>query len=493
MAGTLVWSSMPLVLWLWLLFPAAPAAENLGTLRGTVYGGSGIVIPNARISVTSLQSGRTIYTLAEYSGKYTVRDLRQGRYRLAVPSIPAFSPVEIEVQGGSEAVADLRIGEVAIPAEIAKRRPVPMSDLDRTRIDGVAAFEVTDYNYGNYLGGFEGPSHADGNPRRAVIILWKEHPFRFVFWHEASYCPFLELPSGAAASFQFFEGNAGWAELFNNFGRKERNSFVEILDPGPKRVWVRWTYHGVNLTSGEAGYRGTEDFFAFPNGLILRRQSYQTLRPGDDRGYAREPVELIGMCPAGKLWFDVLKGHPATGESHALIALDPFSQNRYDVFWKRKPGGIWEANPRRTGSPWIEMNNARGIVLAMPMLDGMPFTAFGDASGFRYDYTRIKEHSHTDTGGVGWVSQSWDHWPVGWVNSQGHPVDENSLAQYPNHFSPAGMDFFALSNEESERGVYYSLIGVGRDTKQMRRVVRQWLELGQAGIADPEGTSGLTP
>ena len=29
--------------------------------------------------------------------------------------------------------------------------------------------------------------------------------------------------------------------------------------------------------------------------------------PGDNRGYAREPIEMIGMCPKGKLWFDVLK------------------------------------------------------------------------------------------------------------------------------------------------------------------------------------------
>ena len=59
---------------------------------------------------------------------------------------------------------------------------------------------------------------------------------------------------------------------------------VDIIEAGPRRVWVRWTYFGVNMTTGEAAYRGVEDFWAFPNGLILRRQRYHTLKAGDPRG-----------------------------------------------------------------------------------------------------------------------------------------------------------------------------------------------------------------
>ena len=29
--------------------------------------------------------------------------------------------------------------------------------------------------------------------------------------------------------------------------------------------------------------------------------------PGNHHGYAREPIEMIGMCPVGKLWKDVLR------------------------------------------------------------------------------------------------------------------------------------------------------------------------------------------
>ena len=123
----------------------------------------------------------------------------------------------------------------------------------------------------------------------------------------------------------------------------------------------------------------------------------------------------------------------------ALAALDPFSLKRYDVFWKHKAGSLWQAKPRREGATWLEMDNAAGIVLAMPMLDGMPFTAFGDASGFGHEFTRIKEHSHTDTGGVGWVSQCWDHWPIGWLNSQAS--DWKPGSPYSYSFGSIGQFF----------------------------------------------------
>ena len=46
---------------------------------------------------------------------------------------------------------------------------------------------------------------------------------------------------------QFFEGNLGNAELMNSMGRKEKNSFVDVIQSGPNRVWVRWTYLAVNM------------------------------------------------------------------------------------------------------------------------------------------------------------------------------------------------------------------------------------------------------
>jgi hypothetical protein len=338
----------------------------------------------------------------------------------------------------------------------------------------VVAREVDDYVYGNYAGDFPSPPHADGSPRRAVIISWEELPFRFVFSHEASYCPWFELPSGAAVCYQFFEGNDGWAELFNQHGRMEKNSFVELLERGPRRVHVRWTYFGVNQQTGERAYKAVEDFDALPNGLVLRRQSYQSLLPGKHHGYAREPIELIGLCPVGKLWKDVLQ---ADGERrHALAVLDPFSGRRHDVWWTPKPGTLVDADRDRSGAAWKHIDDAAGVVLAIPMRGGTPFVVFGAASGFDPPITRIKEHSFPDTGGLNWGATSWDHWPIGWLNSQAHPVDEDSLRTYPNHFAPAGMDLFALPNEQVERAVYWSLCGVGAELEPVRSLARKWLE-----------------
>lgn len=389
----------------------------------------------------------------------------------------------------------LCISNLAAAAAVEKPRAITMAELTRAKVQDVQAVEVSDYVFGGYRGDFPSPPHADLNPKRAIVVVWRDRPERFVFSHEASYCPFFELaPSGAGACFQFFEGNDGWAELFNDFGRKERNSFVDVMESGPGRVWIRWTYFGVNQNDGKAAYRGTEDFWAFPNGLILRKQSFESLMPGDHRGYAREPIELIGLAPAGKLWSDLLHPTDAFNEHHALAVLDAFSDKRYDVFWKSKPGTVWDSDQRRTGNAWNELDDAKGVALVLPMFDGSPFCVFGDASGFDHATTRIKDHSFKDTGGIGWGSMSWDHWPVGWLNSQAHNVDAESNKKYPNHFSPAGMDFFALPDELVERGVYYSLYGVGpvNDDEAIRTVSRAWLASGEAQARDPAHVAKLS-
>jgi hypothetical protein len=362
----------------------------------------------------------------------------------------------------------------------------------RTHAAEVTVREVDDYVFGGYRGDFQSPPSADNNPRRAVIVEWAGKPWRFVFAHEGSYCPWFELADGSGVCFQFFEGNDGWAELFNQFGRLEKNSFVEILERGPRQVHVRWTYFGVNQTSGERAYRAVEDFYCLPNGLVLRRQAYETLMPGDPRGYAREPIELIGMCPVGKTWRDVLRTNGANaGERHALAAMDPFSDARYDVYWQPRPGTLLDATPRRAGRDWRAIDDAAGVVLVLPMRGGSVFCAFGAAAGFDPKLTRIKEHSHVDTGGIGWVASSWDHWPIGWLNSQAHVVDAESLKKYPNHFSPAGMDLFAAANEEVARGAYWSLMGVaGDDVEVARRVARAWLALANDS-GDPKRVAAL--
>ena len=81
-----------------------------------------------------------------------------------------------------------------------------------------------------------------------------------------------------------------------------------------------------------------------------------------------------------------------------------------------------------------------------------------------------------------WGSSSWDHWPIGWIYSQGQAADDSSSKLYPKHFSPLGMDFFALPDQEEEGGVYYSLISVAEDTlEQTHRVGRPVVTEGKSG------------
>lgn len=373
--------------------------------------------------------------------------------------------------------------------------PVTVSDLKKLHTEGVSVVEVSDYVFGNYRGEFTSPTHADINPKKAFVIFWKDFNYRFVFSHEASYCPWFELPSGAAVSFQFFEGNDGWAELFNNYGRREQNSFIDIIESGPRRVWVRWTYFGVNMATGARAFRGVEDFWAYPNGLILRRQQYFSLLPQDTKGYAREPIELIALSPVGKLWFDVLAQEPSTGESRAFIGVDAFSNARVDILWKRqsKPNRPYAGTSRRIGAPWKEIDDARGVAAMIPLRDGSPFFAIGDASGFAHETTRLKEHSdRKGTGGWGWGTLTWDHWPIGWLNSQAHDTDDQSYKQYPSHFAPFGLDLWRVPNEATERRVYYSLLGVGgSDVESIRKLTRSWLKEGAARASDPARAASL--
>ncbi len=387
--------------------------------------------------------------------------------------------------------------ELPFPSELTRPAPITMAELATRKAEGVSVVEVSDYIFGNYQGKLPSPPHADLNPKKAFVVSWKDFSFRFVFSHEGSYCPWFELPDGAGVSYQFFEGNEGWAELFNEWGRQERNSFVDIMEPGPKRVWVRWTYFGVNKESGKQAYRVTEDFWAYPNGLILRRQTYRTLLPGKHEGYTREPIEVIGLCPVGKLWSDVLKKDSASEERHALAVLDVFSPKRYDVYWTPKPNAskAGDSTHRRSGCAWKELEDAAGVALVLPMKEGSPFCIFGDASGFRHDYTRLKEHTFEGYNGKGleiFGSRQWDHWPIGWLNSQCHDVTKETLPLYPGHFSPVGMDFFALPNKVQEQGIYYSLYGVGgRDMEAIRTVARRWLEKGTAAIVEPGSIADL--
>jgi hypothetical protein len=53
-----------------------------------------------------------------------------------------------------------------------------MAELASMKTEGVSVVEVSDYVYGNNKGDFPSPPHADGNPKKAYVLFWKDFPYR---------------------------------------------------------------------------------------------------------------------------------------------------------------------------------------------------------------------------------------------------------------------------------------------------------------------------
>jgi hypothetical protein len=367
----------------------------------------------------------------------------------------------------------------------------------------VSAVEVSDYAPGFYKGSLTpSPPHADHNPKKAVIVAWKDKSHRLVFCHEASYDPWMELPNGVGLCNQFFEDNTGWAELFNNSGRRERNSFVDIVHSGPDRAWVRWNYFCVNKDDdSHPALRGTEDYFAQPNGLVWRRLTYHTLMPDKPDGYSWQPIDFFALAPTGTTWNDLFHKDAQHGDYHVGSVLDAYSTKRYDLFWDD------HGQARRVGDAQLllEISHAPGLAIVMPIKQGFLFTILGASSGFPGEKSQVVDHSFNDTGGWGWGASRWDHWPVGWLNAQENAYKPGS--PYPYHFAPfshyivskpikdAKRDFpIEGHNMEHNRWVecrvFYVLTGVGHDLEEIRQLAKRWLDQG-AGCAQPESVAML--
>jgi hypothetical protein len=387
-----------------------------------------------------------------------------------------------------------------------KPAAITMAELAKRSTDGVSALEVSDYAPGHYTGKLSpSPPHADMNPRKAVVVFWKDHTERFVFSHEASYCPILELPSGAAMCNQFFEGNMGNAELFNSMGRKEKNSFVDIVQSGPNRVWVRWNYFAVNMTDdSQPRLRGTEDYFAYPNGLVLRRATYTSLMPNQMIGYSTQPVELFGVAPAGSTIKDIFRRDAEHGDYLTHSVLDLYSKQQYDIYWDEK------GKVRRRGDNALLAGITRspGCALVMPFREKLLFAVIGEASGFPATKNQLIDHCSTGAeGGLCWGTGLWDHWPIGWLNSQtslwkpGSPYSY-SFGSVGQFFVPEGKRIAAFMKDYPEycndmelnhwtaNHVCYVLLGAAKTWDDVRRIGRSWLDKGKQ-CAKPESIAEL--
>ena len=387
-----------------------------------------------------------------------------------------------------------------------KPQPITLAELAQKTTTGVSAVEVTDYAPGGYQGELlPSPPHADMNAKKAVVVIWKNHTHRFVFSHEASYCPFLELTNKAAMCNQFFEGNLGDAELFNNPGRKERNSFVDIVESGPQRVWVRWNYFCVNMNDDvNPRIHGKEDYFAYPNGLVLRRMTYESLMPDKVIGYSTQPVELFGIAPVAATLGDLFVADEKEKDFRILSALDLYSDKRYDIFWDES------GRVRRQGddATLAAISRSDGCALVLPFREKLLFAVIGKASGFPPEMNQLIDHCTTGAeGGAGWGAGRWDHWPIGWLNSQTSIWKPGSI--YPSSFGSIGHFFVPEGkriksfwqdysefckdmdlNQWTARRVFYVLLGAASDWDEVRRIGKNWLDKG-ADCSRPESIADL--
>jgi hypothetical protein len=402
-----------------------------------------------------------------------------------------------------------------------KPAPITMAELAKLKLEGVRAVEVSDYVYGNYQGEFLSPPHADFNPRKAVILVWEDKPYKFVFWHEASYCPFFQLPSGAGPCFQFWESNFG-GELFNQYGRMERNSFVHILESGPERVWVRWTYFDIHeKTGGPPVVRGTDDFVSYPNGIVWRRQVYQSFYPDKHEAHCASPLDFFAAMPAGVHYSELLPRDEKHGDYLVGTFLDAYSDKQYNVYWdtsdKRKSERAnWWSGPfyaRRTGAEsFLDIERSPGRAAIQTFRDGLAYCTFGDASGYVADRVQLWDNSHADTGPCNWGNFKWSNWPIGWINSGAEIASDDDIRTMPYCICPLSMCFVpkpypmqaaartwenilkGWHDKEHERWVegrvFYCLHGVERDFQTVRRVSRRWLDQGTA-CARPESVREL--
>ena len=138
----------------------------------------------------------------------------------------------------------------------------------------------------------------------------------------------------------------------------------------------------------------------------------------------------------------------------------------------------------------------------------MLFAVLGAASGFPPKRNQLIDHCTPGAeGGAGWGTGLWDHWPIGWLNSQtslwkaGSPYSYSfgSIGQF---FVPEGKRIKSFwrdyseyckdmeLNRWTEGRIFYVLLGAALTWGDIRRIGRTWLEKG-SDCALPASITGL--
>ena len=187
-----------------------------------------------------------------------------------------------------------------------------------------------------------------------------------------------------------------------------------------------------------------------------------------------------------------------------LFQCELFSDKQYDIYWDEK-GGV-----RRRGNDvtLAAISISQGCALVMPFREKLLFAVLGAASGFPSGRNQLVDHcTPAAEGGCGWGAGLWDHWPIGWLNSQTsfwkagspYPYSFGSIGQF---FVPAGKRIKSFwrdyseyckdmeLNRWTERRIFYVLLGAAPDWNYVRRIGRAWLDKG-ADCVRPVSIAGL--
>jgi hypothetical protein len=164
--------------------------------------------------------------------------------------------------------------------------------------------------------------------------------------------------------------------------------------------------------------------------------TYESLMPDDYFGYSQQPVELFGVVPVGTLIQDLFPRDPQRGDCLTLAAIDVYGDRRYEIYWGDK------GEVRRLGddATLTAISRSPGRALVLPFRDRLLFAVLGNASGFPAERSVLVDHCTPGVkSGCEWRQGIWDHWPIGWLNSQAS--DWKPGSPYSYSFGSIGQFF----------------------------------------------------
>jgi hypothetical protein len=184
--------------------------------------------------------------------------------------------------------------------------------------------------------------------------------------------------------------------------------------------------------------------------------------------------------------------------------IDLYSDRQYNVYWGEK------GEVRRHGddATLAAIGRSPGCAMVLPFRERLLFAVLGSASGFPAEKNQLVDHCTPGAeGGCAWGTGLWDHWPVGWLNSQTsywkpgspYPYSFGSVGQFfvpdGKRIKSFGADYPRLCqdmelNRWTARRVFYVLLGAARQWDDIRRIGRTWLDKGPQ-CARPDSIADL--